>query len=127
MNSITVSPLSPAGTPTPLRMDDPAKVRDAARQFEALLIGQILHSVRESGSGWLGAPGDSSSDCATDFAEQQFAAVMAQAGGLGIAHMVERGLKAPSPPQERSSPAPGFPHPDRSSGSTSLVPKSSAQ
>jgi Rod binding domain-containing protein len=80
------------------RSDDPAKVRNAAGQFEALLIGQILHSAREGG--WLGAPEDASSDCATDYAEQQFAAVMAQAGGLGIARMVERGLKEPTPRQE---------------------------
>ena len=30
----------------------PDKVRDAAQQFEALLIGQMLRAVRESG-GWL--------------------------------------------------------------------------
>jgi len=127
MSSLAIPTLSAAGAPKPAKSDDPAKVRDAARQFEALLIGQILHSARESGTGWLGAPGDSSSDCATDFAEQQFAAVMAQAGGLGIAHMVERGLKAPSPPTERSSPAPGSQHPGRSPGSTSPGPKSRAQ
>ena len=36
---------------------DPAKIRDAAQQFEALLIGQILRSARESGKGWLGSGG----------------------------------------------------------------------
>lgn len=38
---------------SPPKPDDPAKVRDAAQQFEALLLSQILRSVRES-SGWGG-------------------------------------------------------------------------
>ena len=75
----------------------PASTREAARQFESLLIGQLLHSARASGAGWLGTPEDSDADCATDFAEQQFASVLAQAGGLGIADMVQRGLDVSEP------------------------------
>jgi flagellar protein FlgJ len=71
---------------------DPAKARDAAQQFEALLIGQMMRSVRQSGSGWLGSDEDASGECATDYAEQQFAAVMAKQGGLGLADMISRGL-----------------------------------
>lgn len=86
--------LTASAIPTGARKsDDPARVRDAAGQFEALLIGQILHSGHESGGGWLGTPEDSASDCTTDYAEQQFAAVMAKAGGLGIANMIERNLQ----------------------------------
>ena len=77
------------------RPEDPEKVRDAARQFEALLIGQILREVRENGGGWLGSGGDSSSDCATEFAEQQVAMAMAQGGGLGLADLIASGLKGP--------------------------------
>jgi Rod binding domain-containing protein len=100
MSSLAIPPvnLRAATVPTAARKsDDPAKVREAASQFEALLIGQILHSGHESGSGWLGTPEDSASDCATDYAEQQFAAVMAKAGGFGIARMVERNLQAKEP------------------------------
>ncbi len=68
------------------------KAKDAAQQFEALLIGQILRSVRESGTGWLGSGEDASGECATDYAEQQFASVMAKQGGLGLAEMISRGL-----------------------------------
>jgi len=86
-----VSPLLPASglTATP-GGPKPTKVRDAAQQFEALLIGQILRSVRESG-GWLGSQ-DSAADCAAEYAEQQFAAVIAQRGGLGLADLIARGL-----------------------------------
>jgi len=78
----------PPGLPLQESSDTPAKVRDAGRQFEALLIGQILHSARESGS---------STDCATDFADEKFAEVLAQSGGLGIARMIEHSLQQPAP------------------------------
>ena len=73
---------------------DPQKVHDAAEQFEALLMGQILRSARQGGSGWLGSGEDSSAECATDFAEQQFAAVLSKQGGLGLANLITQGLTA---------------------------------
>ncbi|HLK68710.1 MAG TPA: hypothetical protein VKU19_35005 [Bryobacteraceae bacterium] len=86
-------PLLSGGEANSKKGDDPAKVRDAAQQFEALLIGQMLRSVRESGGGWLGSGGgDSTSDCATEYAEQQFAAALSQHGGLGMADLISKGL-----------------------------------
>ena len=73
--------------------DDPTKIRDAAQQFEALLLSQMLHTARESTGNWLSSGEDSSGDCATDFAEQQFAAAMAQQGGIGLADLIARSLK----------------------------------
>lgn len=70
------------------------KALDAARQFEALLLEQILRSARESGSG-ADSAGGSSAECATEFAEQQFAVVLAKGGGLGIAKMIAAGLEQP--------------------------------
>jgi Rod binding domain-containing protein len=95
MSTPAIPPLSLLGaTPTPAADGrDPARARDAAQQFEALLIGQMLRGVRESGSGWLGSGEDSAGDCATDFAEQQFAAVMARNGGLGLANLIAAGLE----------------------------------
>ncbi|HUD98684.1 MAG TPA: rod-binding protein [Bryobacteraceae bacterium] len=74
----------------------PGKIRGAAQQFEALLLGQILHSAHDADSGWLGSGGDSSSGCATDFAEEQLASTMAQQGGLGLAKMITEGLQRES-------------------------------
>ena len=97
MSTPAIPPLSvltpAASTPSPGR--DPARVHDAAQQFEALLIGQMLRSVRESGSGWMGSGEDSTGECATDFAEQQFAAVLALNGGLGLAGLITSGLEKP--------------------------------
>ena len=83
----------PAGAAATSKADTPEKVRDAAQQFEALLIGQILRSARQGGSGWLSDGEDSSGEVATDYAEQQFATVLAQKGGLGLADMIAKGLE----------------------------------
>jgi flagellar protein FlgJ len=93
MGDIAISPVLTTGTGSPARKDTPEKVHDAAQQFEALLMGQILRSARQTGSGWLGGGEDSSAECATDYAEQQFAAVLAQQGGLGLASLISKGLE----------------------------------
>jgi flagellar protein FlgJ len=92
MGVASIHPLAAAGHAK--KADDPAKVRGAAEQFEALLIGQILKSVRESGGGWLGSGGDSSSDTATEYAEQHFATTLAKQGGLGLADLISKGLRS---------------------------------
>jgi Rod binding domain-containing protein len=72
--------------------ETPAKIHDAAQQFEALLIGQILQSVSEGG-GWLGSGDDSASSCATGFAQEQLATMMAKNGGFGLADLISKGLE----------------------------------
>jgi peptidoglycan hydrolase FlgJ len=91
MSDMAISSVLPASTGV-TKSRDPARVHEAAQQFEALLMGQILRSARQSGSGWLGAE-DSSAECATDYAEQQFSAVLAQQGGLGLADLIVKGLE----------------------------------
>lgn len=66
------------------RPDSQERVRDAAEQFEALLIGQILRSAREAG--------EEKGDAATEFAEQHLANVLSHNGGLGIANMIAASL-----------------------------------
>jgi flagellar protein FlgJ len=74
--------------------NDPAKVRDAASQFESLLIGQLMKSMRESSTGWLSdGDEDQAGSTATDMAEEQFASALARQGGLGLARMVVSGLE----------------------------------
>ena len=70
------------------------KLHEAAQSFEALMIGQMMKSARESSeSGWLGSSGDdSSTDSAVEMAEQHFAKALAQGGGLGLAKMVEQSV-----------------------------------
>ena len=73
--------------------NDPAKMRDAACQFESLLMGQLMKSMRESNSGWLGDEEDQATSTATEMAEEQFAKALARQGGLGLANMVVSGLQ----------------------------------
>ncbi len=96
MAELSIASLLPAAAAKPPAHapDNPAKVHDAAQQFEALLIGQILRTERESGNGWLGSGGDSASDCATEYAEQQFATLLARQGGLGLASLISKGLQS---------------------------------
>jgi Rod binding domain-containing protein len=80
-------------TSTPRSADSPAKVRDAAQQFEALLLSEILRSERQSGNGWLGSGEDTAGECATDYAEQQFCVLLGKQGGLGLARLIAAGLE----------------------------------
>ena len=63
----------------------------AAKDFEALLLTQMLHSVR--GEGWLGTGEDQSADAAFGLGEEELAKALATSGGLGIAKLIEQGLQ----------------------------------
>ena len=74
------------------KTDTPEKVAGAAKQFEALMIGQMLKTAREaSGGGWLGNEEDQDDQTGSmmmELAEQGLSQAMAAHGGLGIAKMV---------------------------------------
>jgi hypothetical protein len=70
-----------------------AQLQEAARQFEALMVEQMLKSVREESSGgWTGSEENSSQFSAVDFAQTQLAQAIAAQGGLGLAQLVLRSL-----------------------------------
>jgi flagellar protein FlgJ len=93
MSNMAISSVVLPAAATTSQADTPEKVHDAAQQFEALLIGQILRSARQDGTGWFTDGEDPSGEVATDYAEQQFANVLAQRGGLGLADMIAKGLE----------------------------------
>ena len=80
----------------------PAKVEDAAKQFEALLIGQMLRSTRES---MQEDDEDTGKSTMLDVADQQFSQVLANNGGMGLARMIVHGLSSPAanPPIKREA------------------------
>lgn len=81
-----------------------SRAEDAAMQFEALMIGQMLRSAREAGgSGWMG-DGEAGS-ALSEMAEQQFASVLASGGGIGLAKLVNSGLENRTP-QPKGGPSP---------------------
>jgi flagellar protein FlgJ len=100
--------VSLAGTPSlPAERNDPQRIQATAGEFEALLIGSLLKSMREAGSsGWLGTGDDKASESLMEIAEQQLARVMATQGGLGLARMVVQGLAQPkAEATEQNAPA----------------------
>lgn len=81
------------------------QAKEAASEFEALLIAQMLESARTSGGGWLGET-DEAAQTMTGFAEQQLATVIARSGGLGLAGLIGSGLEPESHVQDAGDPAP---------------------
>jgi flagellar protein FlgJ len=75
----------------------------AAQDFESILIGQMLHSVREQGEGWLGTGDDDASASAFGFGEDQLAKALTKGGGLGLAKVIATGLAAKSAAAEKSA------------------------
>jgi Rod binding domain-containing protein len=71
-----------------------SKIAAASVQFEALLIGQMLKSVREaSDDGWLGGGSDSSAESAYGVAENQLAQTIASKGGFGLAKTIQHAME----------------------------------
>jgi Rod binding domain-containing protein len=77
--------------------DTPEKIGGVAKQFEALMIEQMLKSARDAtGGGWLGSDDDEDDQTGSlvmDLAEQGLSQAMAARGGLGIAKMVTANLE----------------------------------
>ena len=99
MNTNAVSFLMPAATPEPPK---PKNAKEAATQFEALLLTQLLRTARSEEE-----REDSSMDTMWDMAAQQFARVMADAGGLGLAQMIQDNLQTPDESQGPRNRPPG--------------------
>ena len=89
---MTIAPIS---TDVPINTEQ-LKRTGAAKDFEALLIGQMLHSVREAGSDWLDSGEDQASDAAFGLGEEELAKALSQSGGLGLSKVIDAGLKAQS-------------------------------
>jgi flagellar protein FlgJ len=73
----------------PRPADSPEAIRKSAEDFEALLIEQMLHSMR--GSGWMGNE-DQAGESVMEYAEQQLSNVIASGGGMGLARLIREGL-----------------------------------
>jgi hypothetical protein len=86
------SPVDKAQSPS--SDGEQVKVLAAARQFEALLIGTILKSATpEDGGGVLSGQGDSAGASVYQMAMEQFAQIMSDQGGFGLANQVKEQLR----------------------------------
>lgn len=76
------------------------KIKEAATQFESLLIGQMLRIMHEaSQGGGLSPESDQAGQSMSEFAEQRLSDVLASQGGLGLASLIEQGLQRSNQPQ----------------------------
>jgi Rod binding domain-containing protein len=84
---------TPLTAPAPDGRTNPSKIENAAKQFESLLIAQILKGMHEAGSsGWLGGGEDEAGESAMQLAEEQFAQALSSRGGLGLSRLITQGL-----------------------------------
>jgi Rod binding domain-containing protein len=110
---MAISPISSTSLSTSLGIPElntdspknsPERIKDAASQFEALLMGQIMKAAHQNdGDGWGGEEADQASATAMDFANDYFARSLASTGGLGLSKMIVEGLTRQS--ATRSNPA----------------------
>lgn len=79
------------------------KIKSTAQQFEALLIGELLKTSREAGSsGWLGTgEDDEAGQTGIEVGEQEFARMLATAGGLGLSKSIEAAMRRDAASAER--------------------------
>lgn len=91
MTPLHVGSTSVLGSTGTLPNSKPRNAEEAAKQFEALLIAQMLRSTREAASDG-DSDDDSSAETMFDVAGQQFAQMLASSGGLGLAKLIVKGL-----------------------------------
>lgn len=70
------------------------RLAQAAADFEALLVAQLLKSGRTAG--WMGTGEDQASASMIEMAKEHLAAVIASSGGLGLRDLLMEGLAATS-------------------------------
>jgi Rod binding domain-containing protein len=98
LNGITprIFSISPAPGAVPGADKEAQKELGAARDFESLLIAQMLRSIREEGSGWLGTGDDDAGATAVGFGEEQLARALTKGSGLGLSKVIASGLAVKS-------------------------------
>ena len=66
--------------------------KSAGREFEAMLIGQLMQSAFSPEQMGLGGETDSSGQTMLDFGREHLSRVIAGGGGLGLGKLIESGL-----------------------------------
>lgn len=88
MQSLQPGPSEPVGG----KKTDPAAARKVAQEFEALFIGMMLKSMRETTGKETLLGGGQGEDIYRSLLDVEYAKTMAARGGFGLADLVERQL-----------------------------------
>ena len=89
---ITFDSARPSSTDTEVRTR--SKLTDAAQQFEAMLLQELLKPMRSEDGGWGEEKTDGASDTISSFGTEGVAKTISRDGGLGIARQVIRQISA---------------------------------
>ena len=111
-----ISSLSPLNYNSPVPSQagrkSPEQIKEVAQQFESLLIGEMLKSMKSpTGGGWLGTGDDQAGAALSDFAEQHVAQVLSQSGGFGLANLIQKGLQTAQESEGRQASTPAVAKP----------------
>lgn len=93
---------APATGPTAAQSPERRKLADAARQFEAIFVRQMLAAARAAKpAGEDALFGGQAMDTFNSMQDERFAQIAAERGGFGLALAIERQLAArPGPASE---------------------------
>jgi peptidoglycan hydrolase FlgJ len=107
VNTVPASalPLADAQVPAPLRArrpdGTPAQAKKVAQEFEAMFVGMMLKSMRETVGKDKLTGGGHGEETFRSLLDQEYAASAARNGGIGLAKMIEKELT----PAGRTAPA----------------------
>jgi len=92
--------------------NDPTHVKHAAQQFEALMISEMMKSIREAeDEGPMAEEKDQAGSSAMQLAEEQFAQALAARGGLGLASMLTKAFPVSATDSSNAQPTAALPVP----------------
>jgi len=91
MTGLAISPAGTTGLPERAAKPVDGELREAAQQFEAILLRQMLASARNTDFGGNDLFGESD-DTFREMRDARFAEVTAQSGQLGFAAAIEHQL-----------------------------------
>lgn len=81
-----------AQLPAGRRGDDPAQVKKVAQQFEAMFLGMMLKSMRETVKEDKLTGGGHGEETFRSLLDQEYAQAAVQSGGIGLAAFIEKEL-----------------------------------
>ena len=87
-----------------------ARMRQAAREFESIFIGQILKSMRQASAHGKTLLSGTGQRVYQDMMDEEFSKAMSQGGGIGLADLLMKDLlRQAGVTKKASSPPPGGP------------------
>jgi flagellar protein FlgJ len=96
--------VAPAGGPQPPDAQEVLRLRRAAQEFEALLVAQMLKSVRRATESLEVYESFAGRTVWRELLDEQLALALARSGGLGLARYLEEALRGRKGPGQREAP-----------------------